>query len=251
MPLLKKNFEGNPAAVLPLEAWLPDEVMQSIAEENNLAETAFFVATDSGFYIRWFTPKDEVKLCGHATLASAYVLFHCLGYEEQAVSFDSLSGELTVTREGECLTLDFPNQMPTPCECPEVLAEGLGIHPLACLANEDYMAVFSSEEEVAAIQPDYRLLEQLDRRGVIVTAPGDRSDFVARFFAPKLDVPEDPVTGSAYTHLTPYWAEKLGKTKLSAIQISPRTGKLQCEVTGDRVLISGSAVKYLEGSITV
>ncbi|MGB0203648.1 MAG: PhzF family phenazine biosynthesis protein [Neptuniibacter sp.] len=247
----EKTFEGNPAAVVPLEEWLPDEIMQSIAEENNLAETAFFVPTDSGFHIRWFTPKDEVKLCGHATLASAYVLFNCLGYKAPSVSFDSLSGELTVTRGGEYLTLDFPNQMPVPCEVPQALVDALGIEPKACLANEDYMAVFSSEEEVAAIQPDYRLLEQLDRRGLIVTAPGNASDFVARFFAPKLGVPEDPVTGSAYTHLTPYWSEKLGKAKLSAIQISPRTGKLQCEVKGDRVLISGTAVKYLEGTISV
>jgi PhzF family phenazine biosynthesis protein len=247
----EKAFEGNPAAVVPLEEWLPDAVMQSIAEENNLAETAFFVPTDSGFYIRWFTPKDEVKLCGHATLASAFVLFNCLGYEKHRVSFDSLSGELTVTPNGEYLTLDFPNQMPAPCEAPKALVDGLGIEPIACLANQDYMAVFSSEEEIVAIQPDYRMLEHLDRRGLIVTAPGKKSDFVARFFAPKLGVPEDPVTGSAYTHLTPYWAEKLGKAKLSAIQISPRTGKLQCEVKGDRVLISGTAVKYLEGSITV
>lgn len=246
-----KAFEGNPAAVVPLDEWLPDEVMQSIAEENNLAETAFFVPTCSGFHIRWFTPKDEVKLCGHATLASAYVLFNCLEYEEPSVRFDSLSGTLTVTRNGEYLTLDFPNQRPVICGAPQALVDGLGIEPIACLVNEDYMAVFSSEEEVAAIQPDYQLLEQLDRRGVIVTAPGNKSDFVARFFAPRLGVPEDPVTGSAYTHLTPYWAEQLGKEKLSAIQISPRTGKLQCEVKGDRVLISGTAVKYLEGCISV
>lgn len=247
----EKAFEGNPAAVVPLEEWLPGEVMQSIAAENNLAETAFFVPTDSGFHIRWFTPKDEVKLCGHATLASAYVLFHCLGYDEPSVRFDSLSGELTVTREGEYLTLDFPNQMPAPCELLQTLVEGLGVEPIACLANEDYMAVLASEEEVAAINPDFRMLEQLDRRGLIVTAPGNESDFVVRFFAPKLGVPEDPVTGSAYTHLAPYWSKQLGKTKLSAIQISSRTGKLQCEVKGDRVLISGKAVKYLEGFISV
>ncbi|MGH1460913.1 MAG: PhzF family phenazine biosynthesis protein [Neptuniibacter sp.] len=246
-----KAFEGNPAAVVPLDKWLPDTTMQAIAEENNLAETAFFIPTDSGFHIRWFTPKDEVKLCGHATLASAYVLFNCLGYEGSGVSFDSLSGRLTVSRDGELLTLDFPNQKPTLCEAPNALVQGLGKQPDMCLANEDYVAVFSSEAELAAIQPAHPTLEQLDRRGIIVTAPGDKSDFVARFFAPKLGVPEDPVTGSAYTHLAPYWAERLGKTKLSAIQISARTGKLQCEVKGERVLISGKAVKYLEGFISV
>lgn len=247
----EKAFEGNPAAVVPLEEWLPDTVMQSIAEENNLAETAFFIPEGYGFHIRWFTPKDEVKLCGHATLASAYVLFNCLGYEGESVVFASLSGELIVTREGELLTLDFPNQMPAVCELPEALEKGLGKQPLACLAYEDYVVVFDSEDEVAAIQPDFRYLEQLDRRGVIITSPGNKSDFVARFFAPKLGVPEDPVTGSAYTHLTPYWAEELGKTKLFAIQISPRTGKLMCEVKGDRVLIAGKAVKYLEGLIEI
>ena len=247
----EKTFEGNPAAVVPLEEWLPDEVMQAIAEENNLAETVFFVPKGSGFHIRWFTPKDEVKLCGHATLASAYVLFNCLGYEGSEICFDSLSGPLTVIRNGDLFTLDFPNQKPTVCEAPEALIQGLGKHPLQCLANEDYVAVFASEAEVAAIKPDFRALEELDRRGVIVTAPGKNSDFVARFFAPKLGVQEDPVTGSAYTHIAPLWVEQLGKTSLSAIQISPRTGKLQCEVKGDRVLISGKAVQYLEGSILV
>lgn len=247
----EKTFEGNPAAVVPLDEWLPDEVMQSIAEENNLAETVFFVPKGSGFHIRWFTPKDEVKLCGHATLASAYVLFNCLGYEGSEICFDSLSGPLTVIKNGDLFTLDFPNQKPAICEAPEALIQGLGKHHLQCLVNEDYVAVFASEAEVAAIKPDFRALEELDRRGVIVTAPGEKSDFVARFFAPKLGVLEDPVTGSAYTQIAPLWAEQLGKTSLSAIQISPRTGKLQCEVKGDRVLISGKAVQYLEGSILV
>lgn len=244
-------FTGNPAAVVPLQQWLPDATMQAIAEENNLAETAFFVSTESGFHIRWFTPKAEVKLCGHATLASAYVLFSCLGYSGENIAFDSLSGVLTVSRSGDLYTLDFPNQMPTPCEAPAALVKGLGKQPSACLANEDYVAVFDTEAELLAIKPDFAQLCELDRRGVIITAPGEASDFVARFFAPKLAVPEDPVTGSAYTHLAPYWAARLGKTQLSAIQRSARTGKLQCEVKGDRVLISGRAVKYLEGQIEI
>ncbi len=247
----EQAFEGIPAAVVPLKDWLPDATMQAIAEENNLAETAFFVASGAGYHIRWFTPAAEVKLCGHATLASAFVLFNMLGFEGGRIDFDSLSGTLSVTRSGELLTLDFPSQNPTPCEAPEDLVAGLGKTPLECLGREDYLAVFTSEQDIVDIEPDHSLLAKLDLRGIIVTAPGSEVDFVARFFAPTLNVPEDPVTGSAYTHLTPFWSARLGKTKLTARQVSARGGKLICELAGDRVLISGSAVKYMEGVIEI
>jgi len=247
----EKPFEGNSAAVIPLDDWLPDSLMQSIAEENNLAETAFFVQNDSGFNIRWFTPTKEVKLCGHATLASAFVLFNFLGYESNSITFNSLSGPLSVTRSGDLLTLDFPTQKPEKCVAPAKLVEGLGLMPIECYMNEDYVAVFDNENEISHITPNHSHLEQLDLRGVIVTAPSSKYDFVARFFAPKFGIPEDPVTGSAYTQLVPYWTERIGKSKLRAKQISPRGGKLICELKGDRVLISGSAVMYMKGEVEI
>lgn len=247
-----KQFEGNPAAVVPLEAWLPDETMQAIAQENNLSETAFFVpAADGVFHIRWFTPNREVRLCGHATLASAYVLFNDLDYGPDEIVFDSLSGRLSVSKADDLLTLDFPSQVPERCEVPDHLVKGLGAVPLECYRNEDYLAVFSTEQEVAAIEPDHGHLSRLDLRGVIVTAPSSRQDFVARFFAPKYATLEDPVTGSAYTQLTPYWSDRLGKTQLRARQISRRGGNLLCQLDGSRVRISGSAVKYMEGTIEI
>ena len=247
----EKPLEGNPAAVVPLNDWLSDSLMQSIAEENNLAETAFFVQNDSGFNIRWFTPTTEVKLCGHATLASAFVLFNFLGNESDSITFNSLSGPLGVTRSGDLLTLDFPSQKPEKCVAPAKLVDGLGLMPIECYKGEDYVAVFDNENEISQITPNHSHLEQLDLRGVIVTAPSSKYDFVARFFAPKFGIPEDPVTGSAYTQLMPYWAEKIGKSKLSAKQISPRGGKLICELKGNRVLISGSAVMYMEGKVEI
>ncbi len=247
----EKPFEGNPAAVVPLQQWLPDETMQAIAQENNLAETAFFVPEKDDFHIRWFTPNKEVKLCGHATLASAFVLFDRPEFEADVITFASLSGPLSVTRKGELLTLDFPNQLPEVCAAPEALVKGLGMEPLECYRREDYVAVFDNEQDITGIVPNHHYLEQLDLRGVIVTAPSSEQDFVARFFAPKFGIPEDPVTGSAYTQLMPYWAEKTGKTKLTAKQVSTRGGKLFCELQGDRVLISGKAVKYLQGTIDV
>ena len=247
----ERAFEGNPAAVVPLLEWLPDAVMQAVAEENNLAETAFFVPDGEGFHIRWFTPKAEVKLCGHATLASAFVLFNELGHAQDNIVFHSLSGPLSVSREGELLSLDFPSQMPLACDAPELLVEGLGASPLECYRNEDYVAVFGSEQEVAAIEPLAHQLQQLDLRGVIVCSPSVEYDFVARFFAPKYGIPEDPVTGSAYTQLTPLWAAKTGKNRFKARQISARGGALHCELAGERVLISGRAVKYMAGSIEV
>ena len=247
----EKQFEGNPAAVVPLEEWLPDAVMQAIAEENNLAETAFFVPTESGYHIRWFTPNKEVKLCGHATLASAYVLFNILGCEEKLLSFDSLSGVLLVSKTNIILTMDFPVQSPVACSIPAPLTAGLGKAPFECLSHDDYIAVFEKEEDVLSITPDHEALKQLKLRGVIATAPSSEYDFIARFFAPKFGIPEDPVTGSAYTQLMPYWSDKLGKLQLQAKQVSSRGGKVRCEIKGDRVLISGSAVTYMVGSIEI
>lgn len=248
----EQSFQGNPAAVVPLQNWLPDHTLQAIASENNLSETAFFIPVDNGAYhIRWFTPNREVKLCGHATLATAYVLFHCLGHAAGDIVFRSLSGQLTVSRAQNLLTLDFPAQIPEPCAIPAALIDGLGIEPTACLRNEDFIAIFDREEDIAAIAPDFHALEQLDLRGVLVTAAAAQYDFVTRFFAPKYGIPEDPVTGSAYTQAAPYWAGVMGKTVLKARQLSARGGDVLCELKGDRVAISGTAVKYLEGRITV
>lgn len=244
-------FEGNPAAVCPLDEWLPDETMQSIAEENNLSETAFFVPKNDGFHIRWFTPASEVDLCGHATLGSAYVLFNILGYKNEAIQFDSKSGILVVTKQDDWLTLDFPKQPPVYCETPKEIVEAFNKEPIECMMSEDIIAVFENEIDIESANPDFEQLKKLDSRGVIITAKSMRYDFVARFFAPKYGIPEDPVTGSAYTQLAPYWASKLGKQKFKAKQLSSRGGELYCEILGDRVLISGKATKYMEGKITI
>jgi PhzF family phenazine biosynthesis protein len=244
-------FEGNPAAVCPLEKWLPDEVMQSLAAENNLSETAFFVPESDGFHIRWFTPASEVDLCGHATLASAYVLFDILGYNNDEIAFHSRSGILTVTRENEWLVMDFPLQPPVSCEMPEEIIEAFHQVPVECLKGKDYMVVFADEVDVESANPDMGRLLKLDSRGVIITSRSTRFDFVSRFFAPKYGIPEDPVTGSAYTQLAPYWASKMGKNRFHAKQLSSRGGELLCEIVGDRVLIYGKAVKYLEGVIII
>lgn len=245
-----RAFEGNPAAVCPLTEWLDDELLQAIAEENNLSETAFFVPTQKGFSLRWFTPVREVDLCGHATLAAAHVLFEILGYPKQAITFETRSGELTVGRKDSLLEMDFPSLPPKPCTLPIALAEGLGRTPIEVLAADDYLAVFDSEATVRGITPDYALLSRLDLRGVIVTAPGDDVDFVSRFFAPKYGIPEDPVTGSAHCELAPYWAGRLGKDSLRVRQVSRRGGKIVCEVKGSRVTLSGQAVVFMEADIT-
>ncbi len=246
-----KLFEGNPAAVCPLDEWLPDDTMQAIAAENNLSETAFFVPTGSGFHIRWFTPVSEVDLCGHATLASAYVLFDILNCQNDRIEFQSKSGLLAVTRENEWLVMDFPAQPPEPCEVPREIAAAFAASPAESLKSEDYMVVFEREADIKSAAPDFELLKKLDLRGVIITAKSDRYDFVARFFAPQYGIPEDPVTGSAYTQLTPYWASKTGKKKFRAKQLSPRGGELTCELRNDRVLIAGKAIKYMEGKIYI
>jgi PhzF family phenazine biosynthesis protein len=247
-------FGGNPAAVVPLTYWLSDELMQAIAAENNLAETAFYVPTDAGFHIRWFTPAIEVDLCGHATLATAYVLFFIENYPQDQISFDSRSGELKVRKEGDWLVLDFPtDHLHKQLVSPPALLEALGdITPLEILRGKsDFMAVLESEEQVRTLQPDVIVLSTLPVRGVIVTAKGDSVDFVSRFFAPQSGIAEDPVTGSAHTTLTPYWAEKLGKTELSALQVSARGGILKTKLLGDRVEIAGQVKLYLTGTIEV
>ncbi|ANJ68046.1 isomerase [Halothiobacillus diazotrophicus] len=246
-----RPFGGNPAAVVPLDNWLPEDMLQAIANENNLSETAFFVPSASGFELRWFTPVREVDLCGHATLATAYVLFDMLGYDQPVIRFETRSGPLFVEKQGDRLVMDFPADPPEPCPLIETLILGLGQPPRALLVASDYLAVYDDEATIRAIKPDQNLLAQLDRRGVMVTAPGDTVDFVSRFFAPKYGILEDPVTGSAHCTLAPYWAERLGKTDLEARQISPRVGEISCHVRGDRVTLVGSAVLYLEGSIRV
>ena len=242
-------FRGNPAAVCPLDSWLEDAHLQAIAAENNLAETAYFVAQGEAYGLRWFTPQQEVDLCGHATLASAYVVFHYLKPEKKVVTFNSQSGPLHVTRDGDLLCLDFPARAPVACSVSETLAGALGRLPLEILCSRDYLAVYDSEDEVRALQPDFEKLKTLDRMGVIVTAPGRTADFVSRFFAPGAGIPEDPVTGSAHCTLTPYWARRLDKAKLRAQQVSTRGGELFCELHGNRVLIAGRCVRYLEGTI--
>jgi PhzF family phenazine biosynthesis protein len=245
-------FSGNPAAVCPLEKWLPDEVMQAVAAENNLAETAFFVPENGSYGLRWFTPGVEIDLCGHATLASAYVILNRLSSRGDTVSFQTKSGELTVHRNGDLYSLDFPSRPPQRTEVYPRLIEALGTVPLEILAARDYMVVYESEEQVRTLQPNMELLGQIDRFAVIVTAPGsDGFDFVSRFFAPAKGVPEDPVTGSSHCTLIPYWARRLNKTVLRARQLSKRGGELWCELHGDRVTIAGHAALYLEGSIRV
>ena len=244
-----RAFEGNPAAVCPLESWLDDGILQAIAEENNLSETAFFVPSKKGFQLRWFTPDKEVDLCGHATLASAHVIFEILGYTNQAITFETRSGDLFVERNGKLLKMDFPARPPAPCMLSEIMVKGLGQRPVEVLAADDYMAVFDSEATIRAITPDQSLLSQLDLRGVIVTARGTDVDFVSRFFAPKYGIPEDPVTGSTHCTLAPYWANKLGKNILSARQVSRRGGNIACEVNSGRVMLSGCAVTFMEAEI--
>lgn len=249
-------FTGNPAAVCPLETWLPDDLMQAIAAENNLAETAFFVPEGEDYRLRWFTPTTEVDLCGHATLASAHVVFHFLAPWRYGVHFRTeKAGTLAVSREGGLLALDFPAYPPTPCPTPEGLAAALGRAPAALLAARYYLAVYDRAEEVAALAPDFRALARLDRPALIATAPAapgsDACDFVSRVFAPAVGIDEDPATGAAHCTLIPYWAARLGRNRLSARQISRRGGTLLCELLGERVAIAGRAVLYLAGTIEV
>ena len=246
----EKKFGGNPAAVCPLTDWLDDKTLQSIAEENNLSETAFFVREKNVFKLRWFTPKVEVSLCGHATLASAYVLFEHLKYDNSQIMFETKSGPLMVKKDADRLLMDFPAYKPVSVNPPERLIQGLGSKPLQVLRSpETYLAVYENEEDILAIVPDFSVIEKLDMSCVIVTAEGRQSDFVSRFFAPQVGILEDPVTGSAHCTLIPYWAEKLNKTSLYAIQLSKRRGELYCEFLDSRVSIGGRAVTYALGEI--
>ncbi len=244
-----RRFSGNPAAVCPLPEWLDDEVLQAIAAENNLSETAFFVAEDDAYRLRWFTPAAEVDLCGHATLAAAAVVMRFLHPDRETVTFRSRGGELTVNCEGELLIMDFPARPGATVDAPSALLMSLGMVPRQVLVADYYLAVFDSIEDVLAITPDFDRLAKLDRIGVIVSAPGKDVDFVSRFFAPGVGVPEDPVTGSAHCTLTPYWSARLGRKKLRARQLSRRGGELFCEDRGERVTIAGCAVLYLQGEI--
>ena len=247
-----KLFGGNPAAICPLDHWLPDATLQSIAAENNVSETAYYVRKNGNFHIRWFTPGVEVDLCGHATLASAHVIMDIRReVADGRVSFESKSGELIVTRQGDLYALDFPARPPTETKFDDKLFDALGAQPKMVLGARDYLCVFETEAEVRALKPDMQKLAAIDRFATIVTAPGTDCDFVSRFFAPAQGVPEDPVTGSAHCTLIPYWSARLGKTKMFARQISRRGGELWCEHRGERVTIAGRAVKYLEGTIVV
>lgn len=249
-----RRFAGNPAAVVPLESWLADEAMQAIAQENNLSETAFLVKQGARYALRWFTPALEADLCGHATLAAAWIVFHRLEPERQSVDFETRwAGRLTVARQATMLAMDFPAWPPAPIAPFPALERALGAVPSALLKGKrDHLAVFDSAEAVARIRPDFQALRALDVDGAIVTAPGDRDcDFVSRFFSPKGGIDEDPVTGSAHCSLVPYWAARLGKRALRARQISRRGGELSCTFKGERVEIAGEVVPYLEGWIEV
>jgi PhzF family phenazine biosynthesis protein len=243
-------FGGNPAGVCPLESWLDYDVMQAIAAENNLAETAFFVAGPDRFHLRWFTPEVEMDLCGHATLASAWVLFEKLGLATEEVSFDTRSGVLTVQKSGDgLLAMNFPSRAGSPVASPDALTAGLKTTPAEVLKARDFLVVLESEAAVRALAPDFAELIKLDCTGIIATGPGKNADFVSRFFAPRMGVPEDPVTGSSHCTLIPYWSNRLGKKRLTAHQVSTRGGELHCEDLGPRVSIGGRAALYLEGAI--
>jgi len=243
-------FSGNPAAVIPLYEWLSDELMQNIALENDLSETAFFVRNGEYFELRWFTPSGEIDLCGHATLASAHVLYEYLDYSDPVVVFETKSGRLFVDREGELYSMDFPAWGYTEIQVTERVSKALGVRPAELyMGQRDMMAVFESADDIRALNPDFRLVAQLDGECMVCTAPGLDHDFVSRVFVPELGIPEDPVTGSAHTMLVPYWADRLGKTDLVAYQASARGGLLKCVHLGDRVKIAGKAVNYLTGTI--
>ena len=253
-----KVFAGNPAAICPLDAWLEPARMQEIAAENNLSETAFLVPNEDGYDLRWFTPVTEADLCGHATLASAYVLWNHLGDQSETLRFNTRSGLLTVKKQGELLVMNFPRLAAAPCSnAPAELVDGLGALPdlvLSYMETEgsgNFLAVFTSETHVREMTPDFHILGRLEGMGVIVTAPGESADFASRYFAPGYGIDEDPVTGSIHCTLVPYWSERLGKQKLHAHQVSRRGGELFCELKGDRVSIAGHAVCFMTGTIEV
>ena len=244
-------FQGNPAGVCLLEMWPDDDLMAAIAAENNLSETAFVVPRGNRFELRWFTPSVEVDLCGHATLATAYVLYEHLVYEDSAIVFDTKSGELVVWKDEDFFVMDFPSRPATSTEIPDHLAEGLRRNIESVFKARDFLVVLDNEKEVRDLDPDFSELEKIDCEGIIVTAPGDELDFVSRFFAPRMGIPEDPVTGAAHSTLTPFWTERLGKNPLRARQISARGGDLWCKQMDSRVYIAGRAALYFKGFLDV
>lgn len=250
----EKAFEGNPAAVIPLDSWISDELMQQIAEENNLSETAFYISHEEGFQIRWFTPQVEVDLCGHATLATAHVIFEHEGFSEKLIKFISpRSGilEVQLEQDGQ-MTLNFPSDKIKQLEIQDEIIAGFGIRPKELWRGlSDYILVYDDQSQIQNMPVDLSALAKVDTRGFIITSPGEQVDFVSRWFGPRVGVDEDPVTGSAHTSLTPLWSEKLKKKELTAIQLSKRTGKLSCEMHGQRVKISGRAVTYLVGKVHI
>ena len=251
----KTVFKGNPAAVVPLQDWLEEDVMQSIATENNLSETVFFVPKDdAAFHIRWFTPVAEVRLCGHATLAAAHVLWNEMGHQQESLLFESLSGPLQVERDNDLITLDFPSSELSKVDRMPGLTSALGGECIELIrGRDDFLALVEDQKQLLDLRPDFGALSQLPARGLIVTAPGDEEgvDFVSRCFYPKYGVDEDPVTGSAHTLLTPYWANRLGVDDLRAKQLSKRGGELMLQFKGERTKISGHAVTFLKGSIRI
>jgi len=251
-----RPFAGNPAAVCPLDRWLDDGLLRKVAAENNLSETAFLVPRDNHYELRWFTPRCEVKLCGHATLASAYVVFNLLKPDLQEVRFATrFKGMLTVRKDGEFVAMDLPAMSSTACaSVPGELARALGVAPLLVVLvepDDEYIAVYETENAIRSIRPDFARLEQLHPFAVAITAPGENADFVSRYFAPSYGVPEDPVTGSSHCALAPYWANRLGKTHLHARQVSQRGGELWCEVAGERVILKGNAVLTMQGELLI
>ena len=245
----ERPFSGNPAAVCPLDDWPDDSLLQAIAEENNLSETAFFVPSAKGFHLRWFTPVCEVDLCGHATLAAAHVIFSESATNLSQIIFETRSGDLSVRRWKKLIELDFPAIPLATCGCPDPLVAALGATPCEVLGADIYVAVFECEDQIRSLSPDFGRVVQLDKRAVCVTAPGRDVDFVSRYFAPKMGVPEDPVTGSAHCKLLPYWSARLGKKELTALQVSKRGGRLKCTLEGDRVLMAGQAVTVMQAEL--
>lgn len=245
-------FGGNPAAVCPLQEWLPTEMMQQLAAENNLSETAFFVPrTDGAFDIRWFTPELEIDLAGHPTLATSFVIFNELNYTNSSITFHCKSGELTVQKKDDLLEMNFPARMPEACTIPEHLLEGFSIAPKKVLRSRDYFLVYETQEEIEQLEANFFYLNKVETLGIIVTAKGNEADFVSRFFVPNSVIGEDPVTGSAHATLIPYWAVELNKQKLKAVQLSKRRGDVWCEHLGSRVTIAGNCVLYSKGEYFV
>jgi len=246
-----RRFGGNPAGVCPLESWLPDRTLQAIAAENNVAETAFFIPDGEGFKLRWFTPTVEVDLCGHATLATGFVIAEFLEPGRKAMRFSTRSGALGVSRDGDSFVLDFPVRATKPVDPAPDMTKALGAQPKQVQAAQSWLAIFEREADVRNLKPDDAAIVALGRDGIIATAPGQDRDYVCRYFVPQAGIPEDPATGMAQCTLMPYWAERLGRTKLTGRQISARVGEFRCELKGDRVRIAGNAVCYLKGSIFV